>query len=482
MLGAAAAGRRLAARSSRASRGRRTSRSAAPPPKYSDAVHFAVVHHTAGSNNYTRGESAAIVRGIEIYHVKGNGWNDIGYNFLVDKYGQVFEGRYGGVDKAVIGAHAEGFNTGSVGVAVLGSYGATQISGRGEGVARAGARVEARPRARRPALDADVAARAATRGSRAACPCSCARSPATATPASPTARATRCTRELPQIAKDVAALGGPKIYAPVALRSGEGQVRFTAQALRRAAVDGDDPQLGRRPGRAGHRHRHRRRLDVGRLCRAAGPLLVDDRVAERALCDRHARQRRRARGAEGDGVAGRRSRPARRRRSRTRSPRRRPSPRRSSRRPGRCSRRCSSRAKPAGAQTLRFTPPPGLLNGQLHARPRPRPPARRRRPPRSRSTVDDILTGVQPRPASSLSFTLTRAPFALAFQVLRGTTVVATPPVPRRARPADAHLGRAARRRRTRTRRDLHARAHDHRRSRRRSRERRRHARHDRAA
>ena len=65
-----------------------------------DAIHFAVVHHTAGTNNYTAAQSAAIVRGIEIYHVKGNGWNDIGYNFLVDKYGQVFEGRYGGIDKA----------------------------------------------------------------------------------------------------------------------------------------------------------------------------------------------------------------------------------------------------------------------------------------------------------------------------------------------------------------------------------------------
>ena len=68
-------------------------------PQYGDAVHFAVVHHTAGTNNYTRAQSAAIVRGIELYHVKGNGWNDIGYNFLVDKYGQVFEGRYGGVDR-----------------------------------------------------------------------------------------------------------------------------------------------------------------------------------------------------------------------------------------------------------------------------------------------------------------------------------------------------------------------------------------------
>jgi len=93
------------------------------PPSYAASVQFALVHHTAGSNSYTASQSAAIVRGIEVYHVKGNGWNDIGYNFLVDKYGQVFEGRYGGVDKNVIGAHAEGFNTGSVGVAVLGTYG-----------------------------------------------------------------------------------------------------------------------------------------------------------------------------------------------------------------------------------------------------------------------------------------------------------------------------------------------------------------------
>jgi N-acetylmuramoyl-L-alanine amidase-like protein len=93
------------------------------PPSYAMSVQFALVHHTAGSNSYTASQSAAIVRGIEVYHVKGNGWNDIGYNFLIDKYGQVFEGRYGGVDKNVIGAHAEGFNTGSFGVAMLGTYG-----------------------------------------------------------------------------------------------------------------------------------------------------------------------------------------------------------------------------------------------------------------------------------------------------------------------------------------------------------------------
>jgi hypothetical protein len=91
-------------------------------PRYAPVLRFAVVHHTAGASAYGPEESAAIVRGIELYHVKANGWNDIGYNFLVDRYGQVFEGRRGGMLRNVIGAHAEGFNTGSVGVAVIGTY------------------------------------------------------------------------------------------------------------------------------------------------------------------------------------------------------------------------------------------------------------------------------------------------------------------------------------------------------------------------
>src|SRR4051794_29008753 len=97
-------------------------------PRYAAAVRFALVHHTAGSNSYTAAQSPAIVKAIELYHVKGNGWNDIGYNFLVDKYGQIFEGRYGGMTRAVIGAHAEGFNTGSVGVALIGNYGSAKVS------------------------------------------------------------------------------------------------------------------------------------------------------------------------------------------------------------------------------------------------------------------------------------------------------------------------------------------------------------------
>ncbi len=102
------------------------------PPRYAKGVYFAVVHHTAGSNTYSPAASAAVVRGIELYHVRANGWNDIGYNFLVDKYGHVFEGRAGGVDRNVVGAHAQGFNTGSVGVAVIGNYSATSISPEAE--------------------------------------------------------------------------------------------------------------------------------------------------------------------------------------------------------------------------------------------------------------------------------------------------------------------------------------------------------------
>ena len=97
-------------------------------PAYAASVRFTVVHHTAGTNSYSASESAAIVRGIQRYHVLANGWNDIGYNFLVDKYGQMFEGRGGGMDRSVVGAHAQGFNTGSTGVAVLGTYSSRSIS------------------------------------------------------------------------------------------------------------------------------------------------------------------------------------------------------------------------------------------------------------------------------------------------------------------------------------------------------------------
>jgi hypothetical protein len=98
------------------------------PPAYANETRFVIVHHTAGSNDYTRSEAPAIVRGIQLFHVQGNGWNDIGYNFLVDRFGTVYEGRFGGIDRSVVGAHALGFNTGSVGIALIGTYGSTQPS------------------------------------------------------------------------------------------------------------------------------------------------------------------------------------------------------------------------------------------------------------------------------------------------------------------------------------------------------------------
>ncbi len=91
-------------------------------PLYADRIGCAVIHHTAGRAPASPEESAAVVRAIEEYHVRGNGWNDIGYNFLVDPFGQVFEGRRGGTDRPVVGAHVRGFNVGSFGVAVLGNY------------------------------------------------------------------------------------------------------------------------------------------------------------------------------------------------------------------------------------------------------------------------------------------------------------------------------------------------------------------------
>jgi hypothetical protein len=90
-------------------------------PSYGQ-VQLAFVHHTVTVNDYSPDQSASIVLGIAKYHRDTNGWNDIGYNFLVDQYGQVFEGRAGGVDQAVVGAHAQGYNRVSTGIALLGTY------------------------------------------------------------------------------------------------------------------------------------------------------------------------------------------------------------------------------------------------------------------------------------------------------------------------------------------------------------------------
>ncbi|MEU6549725.1 N-acetylmuramoyl-L-alanine amidase [Streptomyces sp. NPDC046915] len=94
-------------------------------PEYNADVKAVFVHHTDGSNDYSCADSASIVRGIYAYHVQVNGWKDIGYNFLVDKCGTIFEGRKGGVDLPVLGAHTYGWNRESTGIAVLGEYTST---------------------------------------------------------------------------------------------------------------------------------------------------------------------------------------------------------------------------------------------------------------------------------------------------------------------------------------------------------------------
>lgn len=95
-------------------------------PDYA-AVKMAFVHHTAGGNTYTAAQAPAVMRALYHYHVKSCGFNDIGYNFLIDRYGKIYEGRYGGVTEGVIGAQTLGFNTGSTGIAVIGEFGGTAV-------------------------------------------------------------------------------------------------------------------------------------------------------------------------------------------------------------------------------------------------------------------------------------------------------------------------------------------------------------------
>ncbi|WP_157446608.1 FG-GAP-like repeat-containing protein [Cellulosimicrobium sp. TH-20] len=85
-------------------------------------VNGAVVHHTAGSNNYTAAQVPSIIRGIYTYHAQSRGWGDIGYNFLVDKFGRIWEGRAGGVERAIVGAHASGVNSHTFGLSLMGNY------------------------------------------------------------------------------------------------------------------------------------------------------------------------------------------------------------------------------------------------------------------------------------------------------------------------------------------------------------------------
>jgi len=95
-------------------------------PEYAPTLKIAAVHHTVNSNTYSSSQAAALVRGIQAYHMGTLGYCDIAYNFLVSRGGTIFEGRAGGVDRPVIGAHAGGFNTASTGIALIGDYAGAQ--------------------------------------------------------------------------------------------------------------------------------------------------------------------------------------------------------------------------------------------------------------------------------------------------------------------------------------------------------------------
>lgn len=91
-------------------------------PGYNDLMQQVHIHHTASGNEYAAADVPSLIRGMYRYHTHNLGWSDIGYNFLVDRFGRVWEGRAGGVDRPVRGAHTRGFNTSSAGIAVIGNF------------------------------------------------------------------------------------------------------------------------------------------------------------------------------------------------------------------------------------------------------------------------------------------------------------------------------------------------------------------------
>ncbi|MER7053082.1 peptidoglycan recognition protein [Streptomyces sp. NPDC000351] len=93
-----------------------------PPPRYDDKVLAVFVHHTDTPNGYDCADVPAILRGVYTGQTGARDWDDIGYNFVVDRCGTIYEGRAGGIDRAVTGAHTQGFNHRTTGIAALGTF------------------------------------------------------------------------------------------------------------------------------------------------------------------------------------------------------------------------------------------------------------------------------------------------------------------------------------------------------------------------
>ena len=97
-------------------------------PTYNHTLKQVHVHHTVNANDYARRDVPALIRGMYAYHTQSLGWSDIGYNFLVDRFGRAFVGRAGGPRKLVRGAHTLGFNAESTGISAIGNYETVQPS------------------------------------------------------------------------------------------------------------------------------------------------------------------------------------------------------------------------------------------------------------------------------------------------------------------------------------------------------------------
>ncbi|MGP3632104.1 peptidoglycan recognition protein family protein [Streptomyces sp. 24-1644] len=91
---------------------------------YTGRVSAAFIHHTGHTNGYDCADAPELLRGIQAAHIQKDGWDDIGYNFVVDRCGTIYEGRAGGITRPVRGAHTKGFNADSVGIAAIGTFGA----------------------------------------------------------------------------------------------------------------------------------------------------------------------------------------------------------------------------------------------------------------------------------------------------------------------------------------------------------------------
>jgi len=88
-----------------------------------DSFKVAVVHHTADPNNLANpAQAMQRIRNDQAYHMDSNKYCDIGYHFLVDPWGNIYEGRAGSIDRAIVGVHVGGFNTGALGIAMLGNF------------------------------------------------------------------------------------------------------------------------------------------------------------------------------------------------------------------------------------------------------------------------------------------------------------------------------------------------------------------------